>query len=271
MFVTECYECGATNDAETPRCVACEADLTAETVVARAQPSIASGVGFVVLGFLWFFMVSFEASLTSQPMGLRDRVIHFISANFGMWGALATASVFWGLAAYELSRVRRLRREASSSGARESSAMLETNRSDAADTATPIRADGLYWRLGVGVGLAAAFCVVTTLMGIAPILPRDAFASQLGYGCAAVVTVSIVAGVVLKGRIPRRSAGQSPEDYWMMLPVASATASTWLALEGAVMLAAVGYFLTAEPAALYALGAALAAFAWANPRECAKL
>lgn len=149
--------------------------------------------------------------------------------------------------------------------------MIETNQPDAADADTPIRADGLYWRLGVGVGLAAAACVVTRLMGIAPILPRDAFSTQLGYGLAAVVTVAVVAGVVLKGRIPRRSAGQSPEDYWMMLPVASATASTWLVLEGTVMLAAVGYFLTAELLALYALVAAIAAFAWANPRDCAKL
>lgn len=147
--------------------------------------------------------------------------------------------------------------------------MLETDQPDSADDAAPVPADGLYWRLGVMVGFAVVFCVVTTIVGIAPILPPDAFATQLAYGCAAIVAVAVVAGLVLQARIPRRSAGQPTEEYWLMLPVASAATLTWFVLEAAVMLAAVGYFLTTDALTMYGLGAAIAAFLWANPRQCA--
>jgi hypothetical protein len=128
----------------------------------------------------------------------------------------------------------------------------------------------LYWLLGGSVTVIAAACVVTTLVGIAPILGRDLFSKRLAYGLSAVAAALVIAGVAARTRVPQRSAMQSTSEYWSLKEVTSAAALTWFLLEAAVTLAGVAYFLTGDPVAAIGLCAAIVAFAWCHPRDYAR-
>jgi hypothetical protein len=128
----------------------------------------------------------------------------------------------------------------------------------------------LYWLLGGVVTVIVAVCVVTTLVGIAPILPHDLLSKRLAYGLCVIAGGLVIAGVVAKTRIPRRIALQPTSEYWSLNQVTSAATLTWFLLEAAVTLAGVAYFLTGDPIATIGLGATIVAFAWCNPRECAR-
>jgi hypothetical protein len=128
----------------------------------------------------------------------------------------------------------------------------------------------LYWLLGRVVTVIVAVCVVTTVAGIAPILGHDLLSTRLAYGLTAIAGALVIAGVVARTRVPRRSAAQSTSQYWSLQEVTSAAALTWFLLEAAVTLAGVGYFLTGDPVAAIGLGVAIVAFAWCNPRACAR-
>src|SRR5262245_16436733 len=106
----------------------------------------------------------------------------------------------------------------------------------------------LHLFLGIGlVGLAAAFFLLH-LLGIAEMQADDAFLRWIGYGFAgAVFALIAVVFVVFKPRVPGRETGQSVEEYWRRPEVSGAVLLVWFLLEGAGVLAAVGYRLTGQP------------------------
>ena len=164
---------------------------------------------------------------------------------------------------------RRLRRAATSEAA-QSYAVVAASPTNASSASAPGNAARLYWSLAALVAVIAALCLLTTLVGMAPILPPDPFSKQLAYGFSALAAALVIAGVVLKTRVPRRTFTQSTIEYWSLTQVGSAATLTWLALESAVTAAGVGYFLTGDPVSTLALCTAIAGFAWCNPSLCAK-
>ncbi|HEU4693588.1 MAG TPA: hypothetical protein VFS23_34730 [Vicinamibacterales bacterium] len=116
----------------------------------------------------------------------------------------------------------------------------------------------------------ATLCLVTTLAGTAPFLPIDRSTTQIAYGFSVFVAAGVVGGLTLYARVPRRTVVQSNADYWSMTNAGSAATLTWFVLEGAAIVGGIGYLLTADPVVTMVSCAAIAAFGWCNPRQCAK-
>jgi|SoiMethySBSTD1v2_1073268.scaffolds.fasta_scaffold00416_16 hypothetical protein len=96
-------------------------------------------------------------------------------------------------------------------------------------------------------------------LGIAPVADIPIAA----YGVSAVSFVTaLVALVLLRPRIPKRSAGQTPAQYWADTAVLTRVLRFWFSLEGSGVMAAVGFFLGNRPIGAV-LVATIAAF-WLN-------
>jgi drug/metabolite transporter (DMT)-like permease len=88
---------------------------------------------------------------------------------------------------------------------------------------------------------------------------------MLGYLLSGVSLLLLaVAVLLLKPRVPERKPHQPVEEYW-----SSATPTIlpmWFLMEGAGMVAIVGYFLTGQTVAALAIGISIAAFIWYGPK-----
>lgn len=89
--------------------------------------------------------------------------------------------------------------------------------------------------------------------------------SMLGYGLSALsIALVAVALLLLKPRVPVRQTRQPVEDYWTS--VASTILPMWLVMEGAGLIAIVGYFLTGETVAAMAIAVSIGTFIWFGPK-----
>ena len=84
------------------------------------------------------------------------------------------------------------------------------------------------------------------------------------------VLLAVLALFVFKPQVPERSPGQSVEQYWSVPGVGAKVMSVWFLMEGAGMLAAVGYLITGEPIAAIAAGLTIVAFWLCGPNVFAK-
>jgi hypothetical protein len=112
--------------------------------------------------------------------------------------------------------------------------------------------------LGGSVLIACAFFVVSRLRG--PLLetsPQTSVWIALGFALASL-TVTAVAFILARGRIPRRVPSQSLADYWEAGEVRGPALVFWVCLQGAATIGLVGFVLAGSP---YPLGAALLAIA----------
>ena len=66
-----------------------------------------------------------------------------------------------------------------------------------------------------------------------------------------------VAFAVLRPRFPRRSASQSPDDFWSANETRASAVILWALVEGPGLLAGVAYFLTGQFAAVVVVIAAV--------------
>lgn len=87
----------------------------------------------------------------------------------------------------------------------------------------------------------------------------------LGYSFAALsVLLVAIALLFLKPRVRAQEPRQPVEEYWAS--VTPAILPMWFVMEGAGMIAIVGYFLTGLTAAAAAIGISIAVFIWYGPR-----
>lgn len=88
---------------------------------------------------------------------------------------------------------------------------------------------------------------------------------MLGIGLAALSVVLVaVALLLLKPRVPVREARQPVEQYWSS--VTRTILPMWFVMEGAGLLAIVGYFLTGQTVAAAAIAISIGTFIWYGPK-----
>lgn len=123
----------------------------------------------------------------------------------------------------------------------------------------------LHRFLGIGVTLLLAIFSWLGTMGIAPLLRDDPeTARTIGYAGLATVGVVIASALlVLKPRVPRRTPGQSADQFWATPANAQPAQLVWFALDGAAVTAAITYLLTADVVA-WVIAALAAAIFWMN-------
>jgi hypothetical protein len=126
----------------------------------------------------------------------------------------------------------------------------------------------LHRFLGIGVTTMAAIFVMLTYTGTAPLLPKgDDGAAMIAYALTGIVALLLtVAMVFLRPRVPERRLDQSVQAYWATIENASAALLVWFVLEGASILAAIGFLLTGHLAPAVAMLVGITVF-WLNGPE----
>ena len=128
----------------------------------------------------------------------------------------------------------------------------------------PVPLPLLHRFLGIGLVMTAAVLFFVRSVGAAPLVgtgaPLVAYAASGG----ALVQFA-VAFLVFKPRVPQRPMGESVEQYWSTPQVVAKILPVWFLMEGAGIIAAVGYFLTGEPVSALVAGLAIVAFWLTGP------
>ena len=136
--------------------------------------------------------------------------------------------------------------------------------------AAPATAPLLHQSLGIGLVMMAAVMSFLRYRGLAPTLPPDSLTS-IAYALSGFSVVLVaVALLVIKPRVPDRRPQQSVEEYWSTREVGAKAFLVWFLMEGAGMMAAVGYLLTGQPVSVVAMGVAIAAFWLSGPNAFAR-
>jgi hypothetical protein len=128
----------------------------------------------------------------------------------------------------------------------------------------------LFTALGVGATAVAATLSALRLSGAAVVDIDADLAATVGYGSAAAAASLIAAAhLAMKRRVPARMLGQTPEQYWRTPATAQAALVFWALLEGAVMVATVGFFLTGLMPVAAVIAAALVIYWISGPSTLA--
>jgi hypothetical protein len=136
--------------------------------------------------------------------------------------------------------------------------------------AAPATAPLLHRSLGIGLVMMAAVMSFLRYRGLAPTLPPDGIKS-IAYALSALSVVLVaVALLVIKPHVPERLVHQSIEEFWSTPKVGAKAFLVWFLLDGAGMMAAVGYLLTGQPVTVVAMGLAIVAFWLCGPNVFAK-
>jgi len=123
----------------------------------------------------------------------------------------------------------------------------------------------------MGYGATVLSAVMVVLRANAGMPEQSDTMTMIAYGIAAVsVILVVVAVMVLIPRVPERRAAESVAAYWATPAVAGAVAQIWFLTEGAVILSAVGYYLSGLIAPAATMVVALGVFWWIGPRMFAK-
>jgi len=126
----------------------------------------------------------------------------------------------------------------------------------------------LHRFLGIGLVLIVGLFLVLRQLGIPDALPPGTATRTLAYGlCGIGLVLAAVGRLVMRPRVPARRAGQSYEQYWGTPEVVSAALPVWFFLEGASIVPAVGYLLTAEPIAAVVAAVLVATFWLSGPQS----
>jgi hypothetical protein len=122
--------------------------------------------------------------------------------------------------------------------------------------------------LGAGlVVLAAAFLAITRL-GSAPLRPLDDFTPYIVYASAGfAIALMAVVFAVFKPRVPARSAGQPIAEYWALPDVGAAVVLVWFLLEGAGVIATIGYGLTGQTISALVMGLTIVTYWLCGPSQ----
>ena len=127
----------------------------------------------------------------------------------------------------------------------------------------------LHRFLGIGATILSAALVL--LRANAGMPEQSDTMTLIAYGIAVVsIGLVVVSVMVLTPRVPERRAGESVDAFWKNPAVTSPVLQIWFMTEGAVILAAVGYYLTGLIAPAAAMVVALGVYWWLGPRMFAK-
>ena len=120
------------------------------------------------------------------------------------------------------------------------------------------------------VGLAVAFLGIMLVLG--PLLgERNESSNLMGYGISAIaLLVGIVALMLVKPQVPERRPGQSVDAYWSDQSVASKALLVWFLIEGAGVLATIGFALTGHALTAITMCLAIVVFWMNGPNAFAK-
>jgi hypothetical protein len=122
----------------------------------------------------------------------------------------------------------------------------------------------LHRFLGIGLVVLAVVFLVLRSRGVPAALPPGEVTMGLAYGMSAIGVVMAAAALLfMRRRVPVRRHGQSEEQYWARPDVLTAVLPVWFLLEGASIVAAVGYLMTAAPVTAVTAGI-LIGLSWLN-------
>jgi hypothetical protein len=128
----------------------------------------------------------------------------------------------------------------------------------------------LHRFLGIGLVLTAMALVIARHSGALGDT-SESDSSVLGYALAAVAFIMATAALlIVKPRVPERRVGQPAAQYWSQPDVASRAMLVWFLLEGAGIIASIGYFLSGVPVAAAMMVLAIVAFWLTGPNVFAK-
>lgn len=97
-------------------------------------------------------------------------------------------------------------------------------------------------------------------------VPPGTWGSPVAYVFpGASIALLAVSFLVFKPRVPQRSMGEPVEQYWSTPQVVAKALPIWFLMDGAGIIAAIGYFLTGEPVSALVAGLAIVAFWLTGP------
>jgi hypothetical protein len=136
---------------------------------------------------------------------------------------------------------------------------------------TPATLPVLHRLLGIGLMTIAVVFLIFRYLDIPPTLQHDSVTQVIGYTLSGLgVLIAAVALFVFKPRVPDRPPEESVEQYWSRPEIGPKAMMVWIVLDGARVMAAVGYLLTGEPVAAIAAGVVIVAFWLCGPNVFAK-
>jgi hypothetical protein len=139
------------------------------------------------------------------------------------------------------------------------------------NTQTPATVPLLHRFLGIGMVVLAVVFTGMFAVGIGPLIKEPGLERQLAWIMTGIsLALGATALLVLKPRVPERRPGQSVQEYWSNVEIASKAMTTWFLLEGAGVLAAIAFLLTGLSAAGLVMAVTIAAFWMTGPNTFAK-
>ena len=128
----------------------------------------------------------------------------------------------------------------------------------------------LHRFLGVGLVLVVGGSFVARYVGIVASIEGDT-APVVAYSLSGLSVILVaVATLFIKPGVPERRPGQSVEEYWSTPQVLAKVQLVFVLVEGAGVMPAVGYVLTAEPILAIVMLVATAAFWLCGPSVVGK-
>lgn len=120
--------------------------------------------------------------------------------------------------------------------------------------------------IALTLGLTLAGAVLFFLRRTYPLPQMVPSVTGLALAIAAISTLAVALAVV-RPRFPTQRPDQTTDAYWGDTTVRGTAIVMWAGVEGAGLLAAVGYLLTGAGAALIALALAILTLASLGPRR----
>lgn len=104
----------------------------------------------------------------------------------------------------------------------------------------------LHGVLGLGSTAAAGAFGLLYYLGVAPLLPQGGTdVTLIAYALSGLsVVVATMALLVFRPRVPPRLLGQTASELWSSPPLPQAALLVWSLLDGAAVLASIGFLLT---------------------------
>ena len=129
----------------------------------------------------------------------------------------------------------------------------------------------LHRFLGIGLVILLGTAGVMKMIGKVPMLPPDEVTQTIAYIFSGIAAVLIlVALLVFKPGVPERQPGETMDAYWTTQATVMKIMRVWFVLEGAGVMATVGFFMTGHPVVLIAAAISVAIFWWRGPAAFAQ-
>lgn len=255
----QCPNCATDNHRSADVCRECGVDLFAPSPTRYAEKAIV----FLFSGsVLWLVFATTEINALANSRSAKSMLPVIIYMAFGktlpVVGLLSVGALFSVLAFRE--------KRGDQHPVTPRAPDLPTPPTNTQPPPTLAGARQLYRLLGGFVsGLAAVF-VGMTVLDAAPLMPAGTAPLAAEYGPPAAALAALAAAFfVIQPRIPGRLSSQGSDEYWQHPQVFANVTLIWFLLEGAGVMAAIGYLLTGELLPTAVMAADIAAYWWYRP------